>query len=166
MSVYAGTESSRLKQGNVNDNEALTFSSPSQADMQFGGPFFSLCRNFWTATDNERATPTLGAHFSHVFSPCALGLNLNYDYTWSRGLNSYDYASLTAISTVYQSILTAADIGNGFPANIYRHADDACGRSGRSAALDPESGNGPVRQLRVRQSTSTGTTPASTCLPT
>ncbi len=117
MSVYAGTESSRLKQGNVNDNEALTFSSPDQANMQFGGPFFPYA-NFWTATDNERDA-NAGAHFNHVFSP-RVRLDLNYDYTWSRGLNSYGYASLTAISTVYRSILTAADVGNSFPANVYR----------------------------------------------
>ena len=117
MSVHAGTESSRLKQGNVNDNEALTFSSPDQADMQFGGPFFPYA-NFWTATDHERDVDA-GAHFNHVFTP-RVRLDLSYDYTYSRGLNRYDYASLSAISTVYRSILTAADLGNSFPANVYR----------------------------------------------
>jgi hypothetical protein len=117
MSVHAGIESSRLKQGNVNDNEALAFSSPDQGDMQFGGPIFPYA-NFWTATDNERDVDA-GAHFNHVFSP-RVRLDLNYDYTYSRGLNSYNYASLTAISAVYQSILTAADIGDSFPANVYR----------------------------------------------
>ena len=117
MSAYAGIASSRLRQGNVNDNEALTFSSPQQADPQFGGPFFPYA-NFWTATDNERNVDA-GAHFRHSFSP-RVRLELDYDYTWSRGLNSYDYASLAAISTVYRSILTAADAGNSFPANVYR----------------------------------------------
>lgn len=117
MSAYAGMASSRLKQGNVNDNEALTFSSPQQADMQFGGPFYPYA-NFWTATDNERNVDA-GAHFRHAFSP-RVRLDLAYDYTWSRGLDSYSYASLAAISTVYRSILTAADVGDRFPANVYR----------------------------------------------
>ena len=117
MSAYAGMASSRLKQGNVNDNEALTFSSPQQANPQFGGPFFPYA-NFWTATDDERDVDA-GAHFKHSFSPRAR-LDLDYHYTYSRGLHSYDYASLTAVSTVYRSILTAADVGGGFPANVYR----------------------------------------------
>lgn len=117
MSLYAGIESSRLKQGNVNDNEALTYSSPGQADMQFGGPFFPYA-NFWVATDKERDVDA-GMHFSHTLSPRAR-LDLGYDYTYSRGLNSYSYNSLMALSTVYLPFLTAAEIGDSFPANIYR----------------------------------------------
>lgn len=117
MSAYAGVESSRLKQGNVNENSALTFSSPAQADTDFGGPRFPFA-NFWTATDNQRNVYA-GAHFNHVFSP-RVRLGLDYDYAYSRGLNSYDYASLAVLPSVYRSILTAADIGNSFPANVYR----------------------------------------------
>ncbi|TAM61543.1 MAG: hypothetical protein EPN49_06550, partial [Rhodanobacter sp.] len=108
MSIYAGIASSRLKQGNVNDNEALLYSSPDQANMAFGGPLFPSA-NFWTATDTERDV-NAGAHFNHAFSP-RVRLDLNYDYTYSRGLNSYGYASLAAISSVYRSILAAADVG-------------------------------------------------------
>jgi hypothetical protein len=117
MSVYTGIESTRLKQGNVNDNEALTSSSLEQTDAQFGGPFYPFA-NFWTATDDERDIDA-GAHFNHVISS-RVKFDLSYDYTYSRGLNSYDYASLGAISTVYLPILTAADVGNSFPTNTYR----------------------------------------------
>src|ERR1700679_147439 len=86
MSAFAGIESTRLKQGNVNDNEALTSSSLEQTDAQFGGPFFPFA-NFWTATDNERDIDA-GAHFSHVISP-RVKFDLSYDYTYSRGINSY-----------------------------------------------------------------------------
>ena len=117
MSAYASIESTRLKQGNVNDNEALIGTSPDQSDPNFGSPMFPYA-NYWTATDTERDA-NVGAHFNHTFSP-RVRLDLNYDYSYSRGLNSYNYASLAAISATYQPILTAADVGNSFPPNVYR----------------------------------------------
>lgn len=120
MSAYAGYQSSRLRQGNVNDREALTYSSPGQADMEFGGPFFPLA-NFWSATDDERNL-NAGAHLRHAFSP-RVRLDLGYDFSDSRGVNRYDAASLAAISTVYAGILDAAAIGDRFPANVYRTHD-------------------------------------------
>lgn len=117
ISGYAGYQGSRLKSGNVNDNEALTFSSPGQADMQFGGPFYPLA-NYWTESDEERNV-NAGAYLRHAFSP-RVRLDLGYDFAYSRGVNRYDYASLAAISTVYSRILDEASIGDRFPDNIYR----------------------------------------------
>jgi MtrB/PioB family decaheme-associated outer membrane protein len=116
MSVYANIESTRLKQGNVNDNESLIDTSPEQQDTNFGSAMFPYA-NFWTATDTERDEGA-GARMSHTFS-ARVKLDLNYDYTYSRGLNSYNYASLGAISAAYQPILTVADVGDSFPPNVY-----------------------------------------------
>jgi hypothetical protein len=120
MSAYAGYESTRLRQRNVADDEALTFSSPDQADMEFGGPFYPFA-NAWSATDDERNL-NAGGHLQHAFSP-RVRLDLGYDFTWSRGVNRYDYATLAAISTVYARILDEAAVGDRFPANIYRTHD-------------------------------------------
>lgn len=117
LSGYAGYQSSRLRQGNVNDNEALTFSSPGQSDTEFGGPFYPRA-NFWSATDDERNI-NAGTHVQHAFSP-DVRLDLGYDFSYSRGVNRYAYLDLSAIPTVYRRILGAADIGDRFPANIYR----------------------------------------------
>jgi hypothetical protein len=120
MDAYAGYESSRLAQGNVNDNEALTFSSPGQSDPRFGGPFYPFA-NAWTATDDERDI-SAGAHVRHAFSP-RVRFDLGYDLSWSRGINRYDYATLAAISTVYAHILDEVAVGDRFPANVYRVHD-------------------------------------------
>lgn len=120
MSAYAGYQSSELAQGNVNDKESLTFSSPDQADTEFGGPFFPFDQ-FWSATDEERNVYA-GAFLRRVISP-RVRFDLGYDFSWSRGVNRYDYASLAAISTVYARILDAASIGDRFPTNLYRTHD-------------------------------------------
>lgn len=114
---YLSIESSRIKQGNVADNEALIGTSPLQADMEFGGPMYPYA-NFWTATDTERDA-NAGLTISHVFTP-RVKLDVGYNYTYSHGVNGYDYSSMGAISPSYWNILTTADIGNSFPANIYR----------------------------------------------
>jgi hypothetical protein len=120
MSAYAGYQSSRLTQGNVNDNEALTFSSPDQADTEFGGRFYPFA-NAWTAADDERNVDA-GAHLQHAVSP-RVRVDLAYDFSSSRGVNRYDYASLAALSPVYAKILDDASVGDRFPANIYRTHD-------------------------------------------
>ncbi len=120
MSAYAGYQASRLRNGNVNDNEALTYSSPDQADMQFGGRFYPFA-NFWSETDDERNV-NAGAHFNRAFSP-RVRLDLGYDFTYSRGVNRYDYASLAALSVVYARILDEAAVGDRFPTNVYRVHD-------------------------------------------
>ena len=120
LGAYAGYEASRLRQGNVADDEALTYSSPDQADMEFGGPFYPFA-NAWSATDDER-NASAGAHLRHAFSP-GLRLDLDYDFAWSRGVNRYDYATLAALSPVYAHALDAADVGDRFPANVYRTHD-------------------------------------------
>lgn len=119
-SAYAGYQASRLRQGNVNDNEALTYSSSGQGDMAFGGPFYPLA-GFWSATDDERNV-NAGAHLQHAISP-RVRLDIGYDFASSRGVNRYDYATLAAISTVYARILDAAAIGDRFPTNLYRTHD-------------------------------------------
>lgn len=114
---YLSMESSRIKQGNVADNESLVDQSPQQANTQFGGPMFPFA-NFWTATDTEKDA-NVGASISHVFTP-RVKLDVGYNYTYARGVNGYDYASTGAITPGYLAILTTASIGNSFPANIYR----------------------------------------------
>ena len=120
MSAYASYQASRLRNGNVNDNEALTYSSPDQADMQFGGRFYPFA-NFWSETDDERNV-NAGAHLNHAFSS-RVRFDLGYDFTYSRGVNRYDHATLAAISTVYARILDEAAVGDRFPANLYRVHD-------------------------------------------
>lgn len=117
MGAYAGYESSRLAQGNVADNEALTFSSPDQGDMEFGGPFFPFA-NFWSAVDEERNI-NAGAWLRHAVSP-RVRFDLGYDFTDSRGRNRYDAANLAAISVVYARILDQTAIGDRFPDNVFR----------------------------------------------
>jgi hypothetical protein len=120
LDAYASYQASRLTQGNVNDNEALTFSSPDQADMEFGGRFYPFA-NAWTAADDERNV-NAGGHLLHAFSP-RIRIGLAYDFSSSRGVNRYGYASLAALSPVYAKILDAASVGDRFPANIYRTHD-------------------------------------------
>jgi hypothetical protein len=85
--------------------------------MEFGGRFYPFA-NFWTATDDERNLDA-GGYIQHAFSP-RIRLDLGYDFSYSRGVNRYDYATLAAISTVYAHILDEAAVGDRFPANIFR----------------------------------------------
>ena len=117
VSAYASYQSSRLRQGNVADNESLTFSSPEQGDMSFGGPFYPFA-NYWSATDDER-NANAGLFLRRVVTP-RVRFDLGYDYTSSRGVDRYDYASTGALPVVYAGILDAAEIGDRFPANVFR----------------------------------------------
>lgn len=134
LAAYAGYQATRLLQANVNDNEALTFSSPEQADMVFGGPFYPFA-GYWSATDDERDL-NAGVHLKHAFSP-RVRLDVGYDVMSSRGVNRYDAATLAAISTVYAGILDQAAIGDRFPANLYR-THDATGKLDLALARDVE----------------------------
>jgi hypothetical protein len=120
LAAYAGYEATRLTQANVNDKEALTYSSPDQADTAFGGPFYPFA-GFWSAADDERDL-NAGVHLTHAFSP-RVRVDVGYDVTSSRGVNRYDAATLAAISAVYAGILDVASIGDRFPANLYRTHD-------------------------------------------
>lgn len=122
MSAYGGYQSSRLAQGNINDNEALAYSSPDQADPEAGGPFYPFA-NAWSAADEERNV-NAGVHLQHVFTP-RVRIDIGYDFSGSRGVDRYDYATLAALSVVYARILDEAAVGDRFPANIYRTHDIA-----------------------------------------
>lgn len=120
MNAYAGVQSSRLAQGNINDQESITYSSPDQADPEAGGPFYPFA-NAWSTADEERNV-NAGLHLQHVFTP-RVRVDVGYDFSGSRGVDRYDYATLAAISVVYARILDEAAVGDRFPANIYRTHD-------------------------------------------
>jgi hypothetical protein len=120
LNAYASYQSSRLRQSNVADAEALTYSSPDQGDMTFGGPFYPF-ENFWAATDHERNLDA-GGSLRHVLSP-RVALQLQYDFSDARSVNRYDYATLAAISTVYANVLDAVAVGDRFPTNVHRRQD-------------------------------------------
>lgn len=111
-SAYIGAESTRLKMGNVADNEAV-IGTPDDVDPSFGGTLYPL-ENYWQDLDRER-NYNAGLTFAHSFGKVRLDLGWNY----SQSLSHLDYSYVSPAALTHPD---AADLqgDNAFPNNHYR----------------------------------------------
>lgn len=114
-SAYAGYDYSHFRIANVADDEGNLTSDPS-----LGGATYPLA-NRWEQDDREDSYHG-GITFKQTFGRHTL--DVAYNFVFTQGEVSYDYASLGAIAGAQQ--LFPDDIGSRLPGNEYRlHALDA-----------------------------------------
>jgi hypothetical protein len=109
MSLWAGIDHSSMHMANVNDAGAPL--AVDTTDNTLGGSTYPLANRWWAA-DEERNWSG-GAALSHYFR--AVRADLNWNYLSSRGITSYNYAGVGAMTFPY----TPAEAGNQFPAMTY-----------------------------------------------
>lgn len=110
MSVYAAMDRSRLKFSNVQDQQAGVGSDPL-----LGGANYAL-KGIWRLNDKHRNTYA-GTTVNHCIGK--IRLDGNWNYTYSRGIDSYAYADPSALA--YPADAGGPGPGSGaFPPMIYR----------------------------------------------
>ena len=109
INAWAGLDHSSIHLANVNDAGApLATDTPDDA---LGGSTYPLANRWWAA-DEERNWSG-GASLTHYFG--STRLDFGWDYTSSRGITSYTYASPGALT--YASVAPTA--GNQMPPMTY-----------------------------------------------
>lgn len=113
VSAWLGAEDMLLKLAGVADNEAA-LGAPGQDDASLGGIVYPW-ENRWWDTDKERDY-NLGLTWAHTFG--RVRADLSYNFTLSRSVLDYQYASPSAVSGTQQPFI--GNIGMGFPDGHYR----------------------------------------------
>lgn len=109
MNVYAAWDRSHLRLSNVQDQQS------GSADATFGGSNYAYSGQWWMR-DTQRNLYG-GATLNHTFR--RVRLDANWNYTYSRGLDTYNYAGSSALA--YPDTAPGTGPGGGaFPAMVYR----------------------------------------------
>jgi len=106
-SIYYGYERARIKQANVNEGATTQADDPV-----LGGASYPLAGLWWA--DDTQTNHNFGATLDQKIGRARL--EASWNYTNSRGVTGYSFASATALAYADVADLT----GNEFPAMIYR----------------------------------------------
>jgi len=106
VNVYAAWDRSHLRLSNVQDQQ-----NGNGVDPRLGGPNYAYEGQWW-ARDAQR-NYYAGAGLDHSFGRVRVDASWNYSY--SRGLDTYTYAGPSALA-----YFADAGMGNAFPPMVYR----------------------------------------------
>lgn len=105
-SAWYGYDESEMRFGNANDAAVPT------ADADLGGSTYPLDRRWWH--QDEQENQYAGANWTQAVGKATF--DAAWNWTYSRGINSYEYASPAALADP----ALAATAAGQFPAMIYR----------------------------------------------